>query len=609
MSNQFCRAAAWVRFRKQDLPLFPLLAAKYFLIFVLFVVAGLAITEMLLEDLSVKRIVVSNDWAIENIGINEMNLAKLSDVNTENPIWRSQGIPPPSPETRKTRILVLGDSFVWGDGYSNANDIWWRQLDRELKRRGYYDVEIVAAGLNGASTQDQLRWLRELNLLNDVQADLVILGYVTNDADVKASNGKSYVKQLGRDLRMPTWRLLDSTVGRLAPTLVSQIKPKLSKKWASQVTDAYEYTEWELRLLDSPNIDKYAEIVDDLGAYFSETGVPIFAVSLPIFPSAKHFSPRYGPIKPIFQAAGIPFFDLIDAFSSEYENHGSVLTWGINPANSHPGPLVTRFYARNVADILERDYSGVIGPRSTEAQLLTPRINDWMPPSVRVQQTAPSTWELSYPTPDEAMPRLPLEESHVILSFELPVAIESIQIDGDDLKESGLWITTIDPDSGADLQDPTLLGYRPGNSATWTLEDPARKSGISALYITADFQAPRLDQVVELGTSDIQHRRGFTYVVRVPQLQGASDDGDHPDRSPWVLLEDGTPLGPPHSLHEPIENVGLGRWSHWQDSVMFSTSDNTDPRANGRGYRLVTYHEQGRQLNLHIQFDEVAVRP
>ena len=118
----------------------------------------------------------------------------------------------------------------------------------------------------------------------------------------------------------------------------SQIKPKLSKKWASQVKDAYEYTEWELRLLDSPNIDKYAEIVDDLGAYFSETDVPIFAVSLPIFPSAKHFSPRYGPIKPIFQGAGIPFFDLLDAFSSEYENNGSVLTWGINPANSHPGP-------------------------------------------------------------------------------------------------------------------------------------------------------------------------------------------------------------------------------------------------------------------------------
>ena len=190
---------------------------------------------------------------------------------------------------------------MWGDGYSNANDIWWRQLDRELKRRGYHDVEIVAAGLNGASTQDQLRWLRELDLVNDVHADLVILGYVTNDPEVKAPNGEYYIKQIGRDVPLPTWDLLNSTVGRLAPTIVSQLKAKLSEKWASQVKDAYRYREWQLKLLDSPNIDEYAEIVGDLGAYLSEIDVPIFAVSLPHYPSAEHFQPRHRPIKPIFR--------------------------------------------------------------------------------------------------------------------------------------------------------------------------------------------------------------------------------------------------------------------------------------------------------------------
>ena len=98
MSNRFCRAAAWVRFRKQDLPLFPLLAAKYFLIFLLFAAAGLAITEVLLAHLSAKRIVVSDEWAIENANINAMNLTELSEVTTKNPIWHSQGIPPPSPD-------------------------------------------------------------------------------------------------------------------------------------------------------------------------------------------------------------------------------------------------------------------------------------------------------------------------------------------------------------------------------------------------------------------------------------------------------------------------------------------------------------------------------
>ena len=45
-----------------------------------------------------------------------------------------------------------------------------------------------------------LRWLRELNLVNDVHADLVILGYVTNDPEVKAPNGEYYIKQIGRDV-------------------------------------------------------------------------------------------------------------------------------------------------------------------------------------------------------------------------------------------------------------------------------------------------------------------------------------------------------------------------------------------------------------------------
>ena len=137
----------------------------------------------------------------------------------------------------------------------------------------------------------------------------------------------------------------------------------------------------------------------------------------------------------------------------------------------------------------------------------------------------------------------------------------------------------------------------------------ARASGINALYITAGFQAPQPDQVKELSTTDIQPRGGFGYFVRAPELQGESDDADHPGRSPWILEEDGAPLGPPHSLHAQMDKVGGGRWSHWQDAVLFSTSDNTDPRSNGRSYRLVTYPEQGRQLSLQIQFDEVAVRP
>src|ERR1700730_2078962 len=48
------------------------------------------------------------------------------------------------------------------------------------------------------------------------------------------------------------------------------------------------------------------------------------------------------------------------------------------------------------------------------------------------------------------------------------------------------------------------------------------------------------------------------------------------------LRENGLLLGPAHSQHADIRSHGGGRFSHWNDVLYFSTSDGTDPRANGR---------------------------
>ncbi|MCC7493802.1 MAG: hypothetical protein IT204_15710 [Fimbriimonadaceae bacterium] len=63
--------------------------------------------------------------------------------------------------------------------------------------------------------------------------------------------------------------------------------------------------------------------------------------------------------------------------------------------------------------------------------------------------------------------------------------------------------------------------------------------------------------------------------------------------SELVLLENGQPLGPAHAPHVDIRKIGLGRYSHWGSTrVWFSASDNTDPRTNGREYKVV-YRPKG----------------
>lgn len=53
------------------------------------------------------------------------------------------------------------------------------------------------------------------------------------------------------------------------------------------------------------------------------------------------------------------------------------------------------------------------------------------------------------------------------------------------------------------------------------------------------------------------------------------------------LLEDGKLLGPPGCGHDAIRNDGHGAYSHWGDTLYFSTSDGSDPNTNGRTYTVV----------------------
>ncbi len=76
--------------------------------------------------------------------------------------------------------------------------------------------------------------------------------------------------------------------------------------------------------------------------------------------------------------------------------------------------------------------------------------------------------------------------------------------------------------------------------------------------------------------------RGNCYTVPLPP-DVPEGDGTSAAR----LFEDGIELTPANSMHEDIRELGLGRFSHWQRKLLFSSSDNTSPLSNGRQYRLL----------------------
>jgi O-methyltransferase len=87
--------------------------------------------------------------------------------------------------------------------------------------------------------------------------------------------------------------------------------------------------------------------------------------------------------------------------------------------------------------------------------------------------------------------------------------------------------------------------------------------------------------------AELSHSDGYCFTAPTPDETPQGDDVIIPKRSSLRMFEDGFELGPAHSLHADIISLGGGRFSHWGRWLMFSSSDGSDPRTNGRTYRML----------------------
>jgi hypothetical protein len=73
---------------------------------------------------------------------------------------------------------------------------------------------------------------------------------------------------------------------------------------------------------------------------------------------------------------------------------------------------------------------------------------------------------------------------------------------------------------------------------------------------------------------------GCCFTAAVPEHLVSDKDG----MSRLRIFEDGFPLHRGSADHTLIRKEGRGAFSHWGRFVYFSSTDNTDPRVNGRRY-------------------------
>lgn len=122
------------------------------------------------------------------------------------------------------------------------------------------------------------------------------------------------------------------------------------------------------------------------------------------------------------------------------------------------------------------------------------------------------------------------------------------------------------------------------NCSKEDLNSPNLNEGIS-LNEEKDLSASTTSRTVVKGTINTQKLRsdgGFAYKISESIANG--DETNKSNQSNLKLYENGVELPQAHAVHDDIRKLGKGRFSHWGSTVLFSASDNTNPKTNGRVY-------------------------
>lgn len=460
----------------------PLISIKLAVGFMCIIMVGLLILEHILLPVAEQTTIVNQlAWVEENGRINDNIFAESSYLYSDkNWVWRTDYYNVAKNKQSKRRILVMGDSFVMGDGYSNFNDLWWRQLQRELGFRGYHDVEVIAAGVGGASTQDQFDHLP--HIVSQYRPDLIIWGYVPNDADAGIKG--NFFESVRVDNSFNRIHTQAIYLGVL-PKLNFQLLELREKK----LIGARAYYQEQLELLSGENKERYIQTLNNLSNWSKDSTIPYFFMTLPNWPDYEHFSERYDFVGVLFQNANIPFYNTIGAFSEEYEIEQTinVLRWAITPANGHPGPVSTHFFATQAADIMERDFPKILGEKSHLPIQHQLEINQWRPWNLKIETRSSKSVEFVYPASQRLMLRMPYGKPYVQFNFAYPVSLSEIQLTGIHLKKATLYYTGEDYDKPFQSIQVVNGGEKVGNNLTWSLDEYEFKDKVNTIRISADF--------------------------------------------------------------------------------------------------------------------------
>ncbi len=270
-----------------------------------------------------------------------VELAQVGDAPYRD--WHYEREIPPG----KTRIVLAGDSFVFGQGVPIENTMS-RELNSELGQ-GY---QVVNAGLIGLDTHRELERLKNLRQEIDFQAAVVV--FIPNDIELTAelAQQQAYINDF-INIREGVWRRRGRWYsGHLA--LFELVGSYLDMRSIENET-----RQWYLDMYDPA---KNQKILDKLGEDIKQLGRQPYPVAFVIFPLVESledypFDSIHQQVAKMAREAGLPVLDVLPQLAK----HPTV-ELQVHPSDHHPNGKALAIAAEAIAVWLKTSQPQILKP-------------------------------------------------------------------------------------------------------------------------------------------------------------------------------------------------------------------------------------------------------
>lgn len=249
----------------------------------------------------------------------------------------------PKYRKRNYRIVVIGDSFTFGQGIEEK-DRFTNLLETELNKstNGY---EVLNVGIPGAETVDEILTLGKV--IDKVDPDYVLLQWFINDFEGHDKNRRPQSLPL-----LPSYALNKYLSGSSAFYFLANIQ------WQNiqnilRTSGSYEKYMFQ-RFGDPESADskiaerELNEFIDFCRNYNIPVGIVLFPELIPEMGTKYPFHYLHDRVISLCQQKNVEYLDLREVFSPYTNGRKEYKKLHVNRLDSHPGPLANRIAAASI---------------------------------------------------------------------------------------------------------------------------------------------------------------------------------------------------------------------------------------------------------------------